>query len=230
MELVIAGSGFVQCGNREEECRTGDIYFCPPGKDNFYWPNRKDPWEKVFFVVYGSFADQLFERYGFSDFDVIRDCLLLRHFFTDMILLRRRSRKIISMIAPSLLHRFLAETRAFLTERSDTKLTPAHQLKEALENSREDHFRLHEYASKEGLSREYLIRTFRETFGESPYEFLQNKRMETAMQLLQHTNMTIKEISYRLDFCAPGYFSTYFKRKFDSTPQEWRKKHISEKY
>ena len=80
------------------------------------------------------------------------------------------------------------------------------------------------------ITREYLIRTFRETFGESPYEFLQNKRMETAMQLLQHTNMTIKEISYRLDFCAPGYFSTYFKRKFDSTPQEWRKKHISEKY
>ena len=228
VELVISGAGIVQCGEERKECNKGDIYFCPPGQDNFFWPNRKNPWEKIFFVVCGSFADQLFERYGFNDFTVLRDCMLLRNFFTDIILLHKRSEKINALLASSHVHRFLAEARLFQNERTCGRISPAEKLREVLENSREEHFRLNEYARKEGLSREYLIRHFKETYGESPYEFLQNKRMETATQLLRHTNLTVKEISYRLDFCDPGYFSTYFKRKFGSTPQKWRETHLAE--
>ena len=225
VELVVSGSGSVQCGERREECHAGDIYFCPPGIDNFYWPNRHDPWTKIFFVVYGEMADMLFSRYGFNDFTVIRDASSLHNFFSDLVNLRKRSEKVIDILASSLVHRFLAEARLFLDERARHQKTPAYKLREELESKREEHFRINDYARKVGLTREYLIRHFKDTFGESPYEFLQNKRMETAMQLLRHTNFTIKEISFRLHFCDPGYFSTYFKHRFGCTPKEWRLSH-----
>lgn len=58
----------------------------------------------------------------------------------------------------------------------------------------------------------------------TPYEYRQNCRMEQAKYLLTHTENSLKEISYRLGYCNPYYFSAEFRRLAGVPPSVFRKK------
>ncbi|MBK7637289.1 MAG: helix-turn-helix domain-containing protein [Saprospiraceae bacterium] len=47
-----------------------------------------------------------------------------------------------------------------------------------------------------------------------------------AQRLLQHTQMSISEISEQLGFDSASYFTTFFKKKFTLTPEEFRSKNL----
>lgn len=75
-----------------------------------------------------------------------------------------------------------------------------------------------------GLNRNYFGKKFKEEFGKTPQEFLMRYRMTKATELLEHTELSIGEIS-----CAVGYndqlhFSRAFKNIFGISPRQWRDK------
>ena len=56
----------------------------------------------------------------------------------------------------------------------------------------------------------------------SPALYQQNLRLQRAKELLSSTDMSIKEIAYRLNFDSPDYFSSKFKAKVGCKPSEYR--------
>jgi AraC-like DNA-binding protein len=42
--------------------------------------------------------------------------------------------------------------------------------------------------------------------------------------MLQHENLTISEIAFKVGFSSPAYFSTVFKSKFGVTPKGFKEK------
>lgn len=75
-----------------------------------------------------------------------------------------------------------------------------------------------------GLNRNYFGKKFKEEFGKTPQEFLMRFRMTKATELLENTQLPIREIS-----CAVGYndqlhFSRAFKNTFGISPRQWRDK------
>jgi AraC-like DNA-binding protein len=69
-------------------------------------------------------------------------------------------------------------------------------------------------------------REFKNKCGISPGQYRQELKLAKAKELLYSTNMSIAEISSRLNFECIGQFSTFFKKKTGIPPLEYRKRGI----
>ena len=65
-------------------------------------------------------------------------------------------------------------------------------------------------------------RRFQLATGQSPSQYLQNLRMNEARELLQRSNLSIGEISFRVGYLDAGHFTSLFKRFNKSTPRQFR--------
>ena len=68
-----------------------------------------------------------------------------------------------------------------------------------------------------------VTRLFKESTGKNFKEYVLDKRMEYAKELLKSTPTKIAEISGMAGFESPEYFSSVFKTKYGITPTQYRK-------
>ena len=68
----------------------------------------------------------------------------------------------------------------------------------------------------------YLSKLFKEEKSENIVNFVTNKRLEKARQLLSETKFSIKEITAFTGYNDQNYFSRLFKNKFGISPSEFR--------
>jgi AraC-like DNA-binding protein len=54
------------------------------------------------------------------------------------------------------------------------------------------------------------------------YELIQEWRFNESKKLLEHSTLSVKEITYYLGFCDPPYFIRYFKKQTGLTPRRYR--------
>ena len=72
------------------------------------------------------------------------------------------------------------------------------------------------------LSRAHFIRSFRDTFGETPHRYLQRRRIERAMAFLRETDRPVSEISLDVGFLSLGTFSRTFREIVGVSPSAYR--------
>lgn len=88
---------------------------------------------------------------------------------------------------------------------------------------------LHEQISLEQLSKHadisksHLCRIFKAETGTLLSEYIQKKRIDSAIHMLTHTGMTISAISECLHFSTQSYFISIFKKHCGVTPGVYRK-------
>jgi AraC-like DNA-binding protein len=73
-----------------------------------------------------------------------------------------------------------------------------------------------------GYSRFHFIRAFRDTYGQTPRDYLSARRVERARDLLRGANLTVTEICFIVGFSSLGSFSTRFKAEVGLSPSEYR--------
>ncbi len=79
-------------------------------------------------------------------------------------------------------------------------------------------------AEELGVSYSNFRKLFKEYTGLSPATYQQELRLLRAKELLTTTELSIKEIAYRLNFESPDYFSAKFKAKMGFKPSEIKMK------
>lgn len=72
-------------------------------------------------------------------------------------------------------------------------------------------------------SRYHFMRQFAEWEGKTPYKYLIELRIKLAIQLLQTTNFSIKEVAEKCGFYNAAYFSKIFKEYHSVPPGSFRK-------
>src|ERR687892_1859442 len=72
------------------------------------------------------------------------------------------------------------------------------------------------------VSEAHFIRTFRDTFGETPHRYLQRRRVERAMALLRNTNRSVTDICFAVGFSSVGTFSRTFRDTVGRSPSGFR--------
>lgn len=77
-------------------------------------------------------------------------------------------------------------------------------------------------AYKFDLSPKYFGTLFKSSTGMGVSEFIQKLRIDAAKEMLLGTSMTVSEISQKLGFNNPFYFSNCFKAAEDLSPTEYR--------
>jgi transcriptional regulator GlxA family with amidase domain len=74
------------------------------------------------------------------------------------------------------------------------------------------------------MSEAHFIRTFRQTFGETPHRYLQRRRVERAMFLLRETDRSVTEVCFDVGFISLGSFSRTFSEIVGDSPKAYRKR------
>ncbi len=72
-----------------------------------------------------------------------------------------------------------------------------------------------------GFSRTNMYLKFKELTDLSSSEFIRNIRLKRAMQLLENSDMSVKEIMYQTGFNTASYFAKCFKKQFGVLPSEY---------
>lgn len=102
---------------------------------------------------------------------------------------------------------------------------PAHKLRRVNEFVRENLERdlsLAEIAQVAELSPFHFSRSFKQTTGLTPIQFLTQRRVEQAKQLLAREELPIVEIGLRVGFKNQSHFTTLFRRLTTMTPKAYR--------
>ncbi|QDQ16483.1 helix-turn-helix transcriptional regulator [Streptomyces spectabilis] len=81
-------------------------------------------------------------------------------------------------------------------------------------------------AAHAGYSRFHFIRAFKETYGETPGQYLSRRRIERAEDMLRSADLAVTEVCFLVGFSSVGTFSATFKRQTGLTPSEYRTRHV----
>lgn len=78
------------------------------------------------------------------------------------------------------------------------------------------------------MNKYYMAHSFSKHTGQSPIQYLNNRRMEAACTLLKDTDYSISSISSTVGFSSQSYFTQAFRKKYGMTPIRYRQVHAAE--
>lgn len=82
-------------------------------------------------------------------------------------------------------------------------------------------------AGASNVSKYHFVRTFAETYGETPMRYLTRRRIERAQDLLRSANLTVTEICMMVGFSSLGSFSSRFRELVGESPREYRDRWVA---
>jgi AraC family transcriptional regulator, transcriptional activator of pobA len=127
-----------------------------------------------------------------------------------------------------LLHAFLIEIERLKPLKGDlsnerwTTLKTYYQFSALLEKYYIEHYPVEHYAELLGLSAKRLGEICKQAAGMTPKRIIEEHLGLEAKRLLRHSDLSIKEISFRLGFEDPAYFSRFFKKTVSMSPSAFR--------
>ena len=91
-----------------------------------------------------------------------------------------------------------------------------------LDNSDRPLMPLRELAHSFGTNEYKLKQGFKQLYNQTVFGFVINERLRKASVLIQHTQISIKEVAHISGFKSAPHFSRVFKEKYGYTPRELR--------
>lgn len=79
-----------------------------------------------------------------------------------------------------------------------------------------------EIAKNLSTSYSWFRKAFKEYTDYAPAQYFQELKIRKAKELLAETDLSVKEISYKLNFSSYEYFLSFFKKRTGLTPLEYR--------
>ena len=232
LEYVISGEGHIVMDGKEYRPKAGDAYLLAVGKNHSYWADGDTPWKKIWMNISGSLADALVAGYGLADAVVFEDCPVYPQFWEFLRVCRNYGKNSQELAERTVLlfHEILLKLSAnMLSARSQaggreksTVSEVALQIKEYIDAHIYEKIAVSDLAQIASLSASQLTRVFRSAYGQSPYDYVLARKIDTACRLLLNTGMSVKEVAYRLNFVDEHYFSNVFCKRMGMPPGRYR--------
>ena len=80
---------------------------------------------------------------------------------------------------------------------------------------------LEDIASHVHLSPVYFQSKFKSATGVTPHNYVLDKKIRKAADLILTTDLSLSRIAYECGFSSQAYFSYIFKKRMDMTPREY---------
>ncbi|WP_309297834.1 AraC family transcriptional regulator [Neptunitalea lumnitzerae] len=77
-------------------------------------------------------------------------------------------------------------------------------------------------ADKACMSKSSFFKTFKNTLGETPIDYLNTERIKLAKNLIRNSNDKLREIAFQSGFNNVSYFNRQFKKIEKITPKQYR--------
>lgn len=100
-------------------------------------------------------------------------------------------------------------------------------IKHYIQSNYQSNLNLDHLSQNSFVSKYHLVRLFRKYYGLTPRQFLIDQRIKHAKKHLKQ-GMTVTETCFAVGFESLGSFSTLFKNKTGSSPQQFKKSNFGE--
>lgn len=119
--------------------------------------------------------------------------------------------------------KYIAEPSKITISSMDEELLKK-AMKHIEQNISNNDYNVESFVSDMAIGRTLLYQKINDITGMSIKEFIMDIRLKRSAQLLKESDLTISEIADRTGFVNPKYFSICFKKHFELTPSEFKKK------
>ncbi|MCF6357377.1 MAG: helix-turn-helix transcriptional regulator [Draconibacterium sp.] len=92
-----------------------------------------------------------------------------------------------------------------------------------MKNNLHKNIRISEIAARFNCSNSNIYKLFKTNLDNAPLDFFIHLKMERACRLLTRTSLKVKEISRKLGYDDPYYFSRIFSKQIGLSPAHFRR-------
>jgi AraC family transcriptional regulator of arabinose operon len=226
------GSGWCEIAGRRHDVAKDQLLVIPACTPHAYGAAKKEPWTIHWFHAVGANVPFYLEKLEVTQQrPVVRlgGDVQLFSLFEDVLegLEHGSTLTHLTYAAHSLSHLMgviLRHKDEFWHGESDVKERIAKSVDFMKEHLREP-LRVATLAALVNLSRSHFTTSFRRVTGYAPVSYLNHLRMQHAVQLLNTTDLPIKQISDQLGFSDQFYFSRAFSKMHSHSPSEHRRRY-----
>ena len=218
--FVLSGEGTLEIHGKEYKIQGGDMFFIPPDAKMRYYPNKKNPWEYVWFSFKGAMAEEYAQLVGFSkrvpvckarNFQRAQNCL---------------GKLFDSLIKEESGYFGVLSTFFEIMEISTTTSvsTGIKQVKKLLdENFASPFFSIEQLCLDVGISHAHLLRLFKQAYGVTLVKYIIKKRIDLACELLCSTDLSVSSVAFSCGFSDEIHFMKTFKKEVGCSALNYKK-------
>lgn len=223
LEYIDDGCGTLEIEGRCVHPQKNDVFFLKKGTAHHYYSSKENPWHKFWIIFEGPLAELLVKEYLPEDTYHFPNCQCGEIVKSIIEITRRFSddyRRMVDEITVELMKFFV-----YIKHREDQRPEElADRIRYRLDFYIEKDFSLDTICEELNYSKNHIIQVFENAYGETPYQYYMEKKLEAAKIYLQNTTLPVGEIAQRLSYCDQRYFSVCFKNSVGMSPTEYRKK------
>jgi AraC-like DNA-binding protein len=142
----------------------------------------------------------------------------LRSAYNDIIVSSEEKLHAVANIAYMLTHYILTEN--MMSTDTNDAVDKAEQF---IDDNLQNELTILEISKGTNISKSVLYKSFHSRFNCTVKEYLNQKRIEKAIDLLVHSDLSIEEIALQIGFSNASYFSKVFKKQKGISPLKFRK-------
>jgi len=97
------------------------------------------------------------------------------------------------------------------------------RIRDRIEAQLDTELSLTSLAKQSGYSRAHFLRMFRAATGLTPHQYVLERRLSTAQQLLRQSKMLLADIALKCGFSSQTHMNDVFRRRLGVTPLQYRR-------
>lgn len=226
---ITKGKGTISFVPGEEfELPKGRIFILFPGQWHSYYPNPETGWNEYYIGFEGQWVDKILENNFISKDNQILEIGFneeLVNLFSRAIEIaeeeKAASQQYLGGIVMHMLGLVLSVSQNTLFEVNEVT-QKIEQAKIIMNENLFKNIDPEVLAEKLNISYSWFRKVFKDYTGYAPAKYFQELKLRKAKQLLIGTSLSVKEISYMLDYNSTEHFFSLFKKVTGFTPLEYR--------
>ncbi|MCQ2798376.1 MAG: AraC family transcriptional regulator [Bacilli bacterium] len=244
--LVLNGTGKTEITNQTYNINKNDIYFINSGDPHAYYRSADavngDNFEGPTFLFcqvsnhflreyFPQIRTTLFKSGPFTDYLSEEELSKFREILVEAAIdyfreddcyqldVTSNIAKLLKICYQKIPHKIISEEKKQNLKKRNQRLQ---RIVSYVDDNFDSQIRLEDIALQEGLSPTHFSHLFSSSFGITFQEYVNTKRMEQCIRLMQNEEKTLLEISYEGGFSDPKYMNRMFLKTFGCTPKEFR--------
>lgn len=231
MFYVLQGQGTFIIDNESFEVQENDLVIINPNVQHIEAQRKDETFEYISLGMDGLvFTNQesinFAQKYTLLNYDNDRN-ELLTYLFAILEEIKRKDanyefvcQNLLEVFVVNLIRRANKYLSAFAAKRTNKE---CNFIKEYIDQHYSEELSLESLAELTYINKFYLAHAFKKTIGISPINYMIQKRIDEAKELLETTNYSISRISDIVGFSSQSYFSQVFQKNMQMSPNQYRK-------
>lgn len=226
--VVLDGRGVLTYGDQNYTVTKGECFFIDCRQPHSYQSDKEQPWELLWVHFNGAASEDYYQMFYAQNGPVFCPASTAKFISTIQEIIRVNSEKTADteIITSKLLVNLLTLLLTFhsIEIEDDVLHLKLKSILAYLDEHFSENITLDSLAHQFYISKYYLTREFKKTYGETIFQHLISVRINYAKRLLRFTDKTVEEISELCGFHDQSYFTKQFKKAENMTCLAFRRR------